>query len=121
MRALDVGHPIAHGFADGVFQGPASRVDAHHFGAQQAHAEDIETLAAHVFGTHVHDAFQAEQGAHRGSGDAVLPGPRFRDDALLAHAARQQRLAQRVVNLVGAGMQQILALDVDLRAAQLLA
>ena len=37
--------------------------------------------------------------------------------ALLAHAPRQQGLAQAVVDLVRAGVQQVLALDVDLRAA----
>ena len=44
----------------------------------------------------------------------------FRDDALLAHALRQQALAQRVVDLVGAGVQQVFTLQVNLRAAELL-
>ena len=43
------------------------------------------------------------------------------DDPLLAHPPRQHSLPQRVVDLVRAGMQQVLALQVDLRAAELLA
>ena len=51
----------------------------------------------------------------------MLAGPGFRDDARLAHAPREQRLADRVVDLVRAGVVQVLALQVDLRAAQHLA
>ena len=39
------------------------------------------------------------------------------NDARLAHAARQQDLAQHVVHLVRAGVIEILALEVDFRAA----
>lgn len=39
------------------------------------------------------------------------------DDAALVHALAQQRLPQAVVDLVGAGMVQVLALQVNLRLA----
>src|SRR3984885_5035298 len=39
---------------------------------------------------------------------------------MLAHALYQQRLPQAVVDLVSAGVQQILALQINLRAAQFL-
>ena len=45
------------------------------------------------------------------------PAPGLGDDALLAHAPGEQGLPQAVVDFVRAGVQQILALDVDLRAA----
>ena len=86
---LDVGHPIAHGLADGVFQGAAAAGNRHNGSAQKAHAEDVETLAAHVFLAHVDHAFDAEQSAHRSRRDAVLARAGFRDDALLAHAPGQ--------------------------------
>ena len=44
----------------------------------------------------------------------------FGDDAALAHTAREQSLPQTVVNLVRTGVQQIFALEVDLRSAKLL-
>jgi hypothetical protein len=47
----------------------------------------------------------------------MLAGTGFRDDAGLAHAPRQQRLADGVVDLVRAGVVQVLALEQDLRAA----
>ena len=65
-------------------------LDAANFRAQQAHAEDVELLASHVLGAHVDDAFEAEQRADGGGGDAVLSGAGFGDDALLAHALDQQ-------------------------------
>ncbi len=89
--------------------------------AQQAHAEDVEPLPAHVFLAHVDHAFEAQQRADRGGGHAVLARAGFGDDAALAHAPRQQRLPQAVVDLVRAGVQQVFALEPDARAAQFLA
>ena len=118
MRGVHVGHPVAHGFADGVLERAAAVGDADHFRAQQAHAEDVEALAAHVLFAHVDDAFEAEQRAHGRRGDAVLSRAGFGDDALLAHAPGEQRLPQAVVDLVRAGVQQVFALEINLRAAQ---
>ena len=52
-----------------------------------------------------------EHGAHRGAGHAVLAGAGLGDDAPLAHALGQQALADGVVDLVRAGMRQVLALE----------
>jgi hypothetical protein len=51
----------------------------------------------------------------------VLAGAGLGDDARLAHAPRQQGLADGVVDLVRAGVVEVLALEVDLRAAELAA
>jgi hypothetical protein len=48
----------------------------------------------------------------------VLARARLRHDAPLAHALRQERLPQRVVDLVRAGVRQVFALQVDARPAQ---
>ena len=45
----------------------------------------------------------------------------LRDDAFLAHAQRQQGLTDSVVQLVGAGVAQVLALEVNMRATEVLA
>ena len=92
-------------------------VDAAHLGAQQPHAEDVERLPLHVLRAHVDDAVEAEAGANRGGGDAVLSRAGFSDDAALAHAPRQQDLAQGVVDLVRAGVAEIFALQKNSRAA----
>ena len=81
--------------------------------AQQLHAEHVGPLPADVFLAHVDHAVQSEAGAGRGRGHAVLAGARLGDHPPLAHAARQQRLAQRVVDLVGAGMVEVFAFQVD--------
>ena len=91
------------------------------FGAEHAHAEDVQALAAHVLFAHVDDAFEAEQGADGGGGDAVLSGAGFGDDAPLAHAAGEERLSEAVVDLVRAGVEQVFALEPDARAAEGLA
>ena len=89
-----------------------------HLGAQQAHAKDVQPLAAHVLFAHVDDAFEAEQRANGRGGYAVLARAGFSDDALLAHPPRQQRLAEAVVDFVRAGMQQVFALEINARAAE---
>ena len=81
MRVGDVGDPVAHGLADGVFQGAAAVGDGDDLRAQQAHAEDVEALAAHVLFAHVDGAVETEQRADGGRRDAVLARAGFGDDA----------------------------------------
>ena len=88
-----------------------------HLGAEQAHAEDVQRLPLHVLGAHVDVALEAEQRAGGRRRDAVLAGAGLGDDPPLAHARGEQRLAERVVDLVRAGVRQVLALEEDARAA----
>src|SRR5690606_31337112 len=90
-------------------------------GAEQLHPGHVERLALAVDGAHVDDALQAEQRGGGGGGHAVLAGAGLGDDALLAQPLGQQRLAQHVVDLVGAGVGEVLALEQHARAAGLLA
>ena len=119
MGGAHVGHPVAHGLVDRVLQRAAAGFDAHHFGAQQAHAVNIQPLPLHVRSAHVHDAFQSKSRRHRSRGHAVLPRAGLRDHAALAHAHRQQTLPQAIVNFVRAGMQQVFALQINPRTAQM--
>ena len=114
---MDVGHPVAQGFVHRVLQGAGAGGDRNHFGAQELHAEDVGLLAVDVGGAHVDHALHAEARGHGGSGHAVHAGAGLGDDALLAHALGQQDLADAVVDLVRAGVVELFALEVDLRAA----
>src|SRR3989440_8293322 len=76
----------------------------------------VACLAGHVLAPHVADASQAEAGADRGPRHAVLTGPGLGDDPPLAHAPGEQHLPQRVVDLVGPGVAEVLALEPDLSA-----
>ena len=49
----------------------------------------------------------------------MLTGAGFRNYALLTHAPRQQNLAHAVVNLVGTSVTELIALEVNLGAAQM--
>ena len=82
-------------------------------GAEQVHPLDVGPLAAHVLLAHVDDAVEPEARADGCGGDAVLAGARLGDDPVLAEPAREHRLAERVVELVRAGVEEVLALQVD--------
>ena len=70
---------------------------------------------------HEDDALQPEARADRRRRHAVLARAGLGDDPGLAHAPGQQDLAEHVVDLVRAGVVQLVALEVDLRAAEPLA
>src|SRR5437667_355774 len=65
-------------------------------------------------------AVEAEQGGDGCGGDTVLPGAGLGDDAPPLHTLRQQPLPEHVVDLVRARMTEVLALEVDPRAAAVL-
>ena len=111
-----VAGPVADGFVDGVLEGLVAGGDGDDLGAEHTHALDVGPLTADVEGAHVDAAGQAHQGAHGGRGYAVLPGAGFGDDAALAEVARQQHLADGVVDFVCAGVVQVFTLQVDVGA-----
>ena len=119
VRGADVGHPVAHGFVDGVLERAAAGIDADHLRAEHAHARNVQCLALHVFRAHIDDTFKAEMRGHRGARDAVLAGACFRNDPRLLHLHREKALADGVIDFVCAGMQQVFALEINPRATKM--
>ena len=114
---LVVGEIRLEGRVDGLLERLEAVRHGHDRGAQQLHAADVGRLLLDVDLAHVDLALEAEVGGGRGQRDAVLAGAGLGDDLLLAHVLGQQALAHAVVELVRAGVVQVLALQVDLRAA----
>jgi hypothetical protein len=77
------------------------------------HALDVGPLPAHVLLAHVDDALEVEAGADRRRRDAVLAGARLGDDPPLPESPREHRLAEGVVQLVRAGVKEVLAFQVQ--------
>src|SRR6266849_67077 len=111
--------PVAQRFIERVFEAPGAGVDRDDLCAQQLHPENVERLPLDVDAPHEHFTFAFEQRSHRGGRHSMLSGAGFRRDARLVHPHREQRLSERIVNLVRAGMAEVFALDVNLRAAEL--
>ena len=78
----------------------------------------IQLLAFNILGAHVDHAFHPEARTDGGSGHAVLSRTGLGDDAGLAHTTSKQDLADRIVDLVGACVAQVLTLEVDPSTAQ---
>ena len=113
---VHIGYPVAHGLIQCVLERFAAGFDRYHGSAQQLHAVDVGALALHVFAAHVDHALQAVAGAYGRRGHAVLAGTGLGNDARLAHALGQHGLADGVVDFVRAGVVQVFALEVNLRA-----
>ena len=102
VRGLDVRDPVSDRLARRLLQRLRAELDGHHLGAEQAHPLDVRSLPAHVLGSHVDDALEAEARADGGGSDPVLAGARLGQDAALAEPLREHDLAERVVQLVRA-------------------
>ena len=113
---VDIGDPVAQRLVHRVLQGARAAFHADHFGTQQFHAEHIGRLPLHVARAHIDDAGQAEARGNGGGGHAMLARAGLGDDAGLAHAHGEQDLAHAIVDLVRAGVIQLVALEPDLRA-----
>ena len=111
VRVFDVGNPVSQSLIDGVLENAVSQSDFHHLGTEHAHASDIKRLTTRIDLAHVDAAFQAEHGTHRSGGHTMLSRAGFSNDAGLTHALDQQSLPKRIVDLVGAGMVEILTLE----------
>jgi hypothetical protein len=119
-RVVHVRHPVAQRLVHRVLERFVPDCHGHDFGAEQIHAEDVRLLPLDVDRAHIDHALQAEARAGRRGRNAMLARAGLGDDALLAHAAREQNLAEHVVDLVRAGVIELFALEINLRAAEML-
>ena len=119
VGVVEIGDPVAEGLVDRVLQGAGAVLDRHHGGPHLLHPEDVRALPSDIHLAHVNRAGETEFGGHGGGGHAVLAGAGLGDHPFLAHSLHQQALAHDVIGLVGAGMVEVLALDVDLRPAEM--
>lgn len=118
IGVVDIRHPVAQRLVHGVLQRAVAGGHRLHLGAEEFHAEDVRRLALDVGGAHVDHAGKPEAGGDGCGSHAVLTGAGLGDDAGLAHALGEQDLADAIVDLVRAGVVQLLALEIDLGAAE---
>ena len=111
--------PVLQRFVHGFLERLAAGFHRNDLGAEHLHFPYVEHLPLDVHRSHVHVALHAHQGADGSRRHAMLPGARLGDDAGLAHPAGQQDLSDGVVDLVGTGMVEVFALEVDLRPVTL--
>ena len=111
MRALDARDPRAHRLVHRVLEGRAPRLHRDDLGAEQLHAPHVQRLPFDIDRAHVDGATQTEERRRGRGGDTVLAGAGLRDYAVLAHAPREQRLPEHVVDLVRTGVREVFALQ----------
>ena len=91
-----------------------------YLGSEEFHTIDIQRLSVGIFFSHEDFAFHTQEGCCRCGSHTVLSGTCLCDQAGLPHLLCQQCLSQGIIDLMGTGMVQILSLEIDLRAAQIL-
>ncbi len=117
MRVFHRRHPVSHRLVDRVTQRPRTAFHGADGCPEQSHAEHVRLLTTNVLGTHVNRTRQPKVCARGGCRDAVLARTGFCDHSRFAHSQRQQRLADRVVNLVSTGVVQVFSLEPNLGPA----
>lgn len=106
-------NPGPERLVDGVTECSGAGLDRDDLGTEELHSEDVEGLAADIFGAHVDGALHAELCAYGCSGHTVLACTGLGDDFGLSEAASDQNLAEGVVDLVGTSVVEILTLEPD--------
>ena len=81
-----------------------------HLSPQQLHTIAVQRLTNRVLLAHKNLTLQPHQRSGGGGGYAVLPGAGLGDHPGFAQALGQQALTQYIVDFVGAGVVQVLAL-----------
>ena len=120
VRVLDRGDPSPHRGRDGVLERAGSRIRPGPRSAPSSRIRyHVERLPLDVGGTHVHGALQSEQRAGCGGRDPVLTRTGLGDHLGLAHPPGQQRLTDRVVDLVGAGVGEVLTFQPEIETEAL--
>ncbi len=117
VGGLNRGNPVPEGRVDRVLERCASGAHRDNLGAEHPHPGHVQGLPPGVDLAHVHDAVQAEQRARRRGGHAMLASAGFGDHPGLPHPPGEQRLADDIVDLVRAGVREVLALGEDAAAA----
>src|SRR5712691_10010749 len=84
-----------------------------HLGTEHLHPVHVQFLSVHVLGPHVDLRVQPQSRARHSGSNPVLSRPGFSNDPPLSHFLGQESLAESIVNLVRATMQEILSLQVD--------
>src|SRR4051812_22096013 len=119
MSRSDIGHPIPHRLVDGLLKGSLAGCYRDDCCPQEFHPGNVETLTLRIGCPHVNDTFAAESCRYCGGCHPMLPGTGLRDDSLFPHAAGEQNLPKCVVYLVRASVQQILPLEINSGATEL--
>ena len=119
-RRSHVRDPVPHGLVDRVFERAGSGGHGNDLGPHAPHAKHVERLAFDVLGAHVNFTGQAQPRAGGGGANPVLARAGLGDDALFPQPLGQKDLPERVVDFVGAGVAEVLALQIDPGPAQAL-
>ena len=117
---FNIRHPIAQGFIESILQRARTRLCWNNRSTQQLHPEHIWHLSGDINLAHIDDTFEAKPCAGRGRCHAMLASPSFGDNPLLAHATGQQDLPHDIVDLVGTGMIQFIAFEINLGTLQII-
>src|SRR5579883_2207062 len=113
----NIGDPVAQRLVHRVLERLGAALNRHDLSAEQIHAKDVWLLSLDIDRAHVNHAFKAKARAGRCGRNPMLACPGLGDDSRLPHPAGEEYLAKHIVNLMGASVVELLALEVDLGTA----
>src|SRR2546423_992996 len=119
MSGPHIRHPIPHRFVDRLLQRRLAGCHRDNLRVKEFHARNIESLTLHVDLAHIDHTLTSEARGHCSGSDAMLTRSGFGDDSSFTHPPREEDLTESIVNLVRAGMKQVLSFQIDPGAAEL--
>ena len=117
-RVLIFLHICVKGGVNRFFEGHKPVCHLDDICAEYLHSRDVRSLLFNIDRAHINVALKPEISRRGGKRNAVLTRSGLGDNLFLAHVFRQQRLAHAVVQLVRAGVVEVLALYVKLYVSE---
>src|SRR5713226_9441883 len=84
-----------------------------HLGTEHLHPVHVQFLPVHVLDPHVDFRAQSQSGARHSGSNPMLSRPCFSNDPPLPHFPSKESLAESIVDLVRATMQEILSFQLN--------
>ena len=111
--------PVANSLVGGILERTVATLDGINFGTKHLHSLYVDMLTLNIESTHIDTTWHIHQRTDRGSSHTMLTCTCLGHNACLAHALGYQDLPDGIVDLVGTGMVEVLALQIELAAISL--
>ena len=111
--------PVANSLVGGILERTVATLDGINLSTEHLHSLHVDMLTLNIESTHIDTTWHIHQRTDSSSSHSMLTCTCLGHNACLAHALGYQDLPDGIVDLVGTGMVEVLALQIELAAISL--